>query len=85
MGIAAFTFFWLPRSVKSSRWFTENEAAVSATRYKNEFPESGTSVGIKDIPKALLNWEICAFSFMGLLYGFGQVSSSNFLPVSISS
>ena len=82
MGIAAFAFFWLPRDIKHSRWFTDQEKKTSVIRYQQEFLEAGTEIRIADILEALLSWEVWAFSFMGLCYGVGQASSSNFLPVS---
>jgi len=39
----------------------EKEAAISTIGYENEILESNTSVGIKDILKALMNWKVWAF------------------------
>jgi hypothetical protein len=58
---AVFALSWLPRDPKNSRWFMEKEAAVSTIRYENEFLESNTSVEIKDVLKALMNWKVWAF------------------------
>lgn len=82
MVIALVAFVLLPRDIKNSRWFTEEEINTSNLRYQNEFQQRDQNVGVKDVLKALLNWEVWAFSLMGLLYGVGQASSSNFLPVS---
>lgn len=58
---AVFALSWLPRNPKNSRWFMEKEAAISTIGYENEILESNTSVGIKDILKALMNWKVWAF------------------------
>ncbi len=81
MGVACFVFSIVPRTVQNNRWFTEEEKVVATIRNRREFT-AGASLHLRDILNAVLDWEVWAFSFMGLCYGVGQASSSNFLPVS---
>lgn len=78
-GIAVFIFFWLPHSVRKSRWFTEDEALLSEVRLHQD--TTSEEFSWPDAGKELKDWKVWTFGFMALMYGIGSNSSSNFLPV----
>jgi sugar phosphate permease len=77
--IAVINFFWLPHSVRKSRWFTEEEALLSDTRIHQDTTSDEFSYA--DAARELKDWKVWVFGFMALMYGVGSNSSSNFLPV----
>lgn len=76
-GIGIWALIWLPRSVQSSRLFTEEQKQVAGLRMAEDEAEFSWSEGLQ----ALRDWKVWVFGFSALLYGVGVASSSNFLPV----
>ncbi|KAH8430923.1 uncharacterized protein LDX57_008587 [Aspergillus melleus] len=81
MGVAvgAWALLWLPRSVQSSRFFTDEQKKCAGQRMALETEDFSWIEGLQ----ALKDWKIWVFAFCALLYGVGVASSSNFLPVMI--
>lgn len=77
--ISIVNFFWLPHSVRKSRWFTEDEAILSDLRLYQD--TSSEKFSWADAGRELKDWKVWSFGFMALMYGVGSNSSSNFLPV----
>ncbi|KUJ11265.1 MFS general substrate transporter [Mollisia scopiformis] len=82
VGISIFNFFWLPRSVTTSRWFTEEEAKLSQSRLDQDTTHEKGFVWA-DAVTELKDWKVWSFGFMALMYGIGSNSSSNFLPTMV--
>lgn len=77
VGIGLWALIWLPRSVQSSRFFTEEQKRCATLRMGLEKEHFSWLEGLE----VLYDWKIWVFAFSALFYGVGVASSSNFLPV----
>lgn len=78
--IATATFFLLPRSVATSKYFDEAEKECSRLRLEVE-ADAESKLSMTAILKPLLDWHTWVYGFMALCYGVGIASCANFLPV----
>ncbi|KAK7226899.1 hypothetical protein V2G26_014902 [Clonostachys chloroleuca] len=80
VGVGLLLFAVLPRSIQKSRWFTEEEKALSHQRMEEDSHDEDKRFLWEDAVKETKDWTTWVFTLMPLLYGVGVASSSNFLP-----
>ncbi|OKL57414.1 hypothetical protein UA08_07657 [Talaromyces atroroseus] len=79
VGIAIIALVSLPRSVQSSRLFTDVQKHCASLRLEQNKEDFSWRTGFD----VLQDWKIWMFAISALLYGVGSASTSNFLPVMI--
>ncbi|KIY00448.1 uncharacterized protein Z520_04133 [Fonsecaea multimorphosa CBS 102226] len=76
-------FMILPRSLASSRYFTQAEKDYGTLRLQKEFEIEPIKFSWSAALKPLFNWHTWMFGSMSLCYGVAAATLSNFLPTLI--
>jgi hypothetical protein len=79
--IALVTFLLMPRSVATSRYFTQAGKDCAKFRLEVEL-DANSKLFWTAILKPFRDWQTWLFGFMALCYGVGIASVANFLPAS---
>jgi hypothetical protein len=82
MFLSIVSFIVLPRNMKASKYFSEDEKYCSHIRLRREADVEDFKFSWAATLKPLLDWHTWMFGFMALCYGTASASISNFLPVS---